>query len=36
MDSIKEFKSALQSWNFATIVIIIIGVKGKENSKGEK
>jgi hypothetical protein len=36
MDSIIEFKSSIQNWRFATIAIIIIGVRGIEDSKGEK
>jgi hypothetical protein len=36
MDSIKEFKSSLQNWNFISIVGIIVGVRGKGNNKGEK
>jgi len=35
MDSIREFKS-FQNWSFATIAIIIVGVKGKGNNKGKK
>ncbi len=35
MDSIKKFRSSLQSWSFVTIVIIIVGVRGKGNNKGE-
>jgi hypothetical protein len=36
MDSIKKFKSFLQNWNSTTIVMIIVGVKGRGNNKGEK
>ncbi len=36
MDSIRKFKNCIQSWKFATIVVIIIGVRGVEDSKGEK
>jgi hypothetical protein len=36
MDSIREFKSYLQSWSFATIVVINIDVRGGRISKGEK
>jgi hypothetical protein len=36
MDSIRKFKSSIISWRFATIVIIVIGVKGIGDSKGEK
>jgi hypothetical protein len=36
MESIRKFKSSLQSWSSATIVVIIVGVRGKKNSKGEK
>jgi hypothetical protein len=36
MDSIREFKSPIQSWGSATIVVIIIGVRGVGDSKGEK
>jgi hypothetical protein len=28
MDSIREFRSSIQSWRFATIVFIIVGVRG--------
>jgi len=35
MDSIRNFKSLLQNWNFVTIVVIIIGVRGRGNYKGE-
>jgi hypothetical protein len=33
MDSIKKFKSSIESWRFATIVIIVIGVRGLMDSK---
>ncbi len=36
MDSIREFKSSLQNQSFFIIVIIILGVKGAWNNKGEK
>jgi len=36
MDSIREFRSIIQSWRFATIAIIVIGVRGVGDSKGEK
>jgi hypothetical protein len=36
MDSIKEFRSSIQSWRFATIVIIVLGVNGIGDSKGKK
>ncbi len=36
MDSIREFKSSIQSWNFATIAIIVISVRGVGDNKGEK
>jgi hypothetical protein len=36
MDSIRKFKSSIISWRSATIAIIIIGVKGVGDSKGEK
>jgi hypothetical protein len=36
MDSIKEFRSFIQSWTSTTIVVIIINVKGIGDSKGEK
>ncbi len=28
MDSIKKFRSSFQNWNFVTIVVIIVGVRG--------
>jgi hypothetical protein len=34
-DSIRKFRNSIQNWRFATIVIIIIIVKGISNSKGE-
>jgi hypothetical protein len=34
--SIGVFRSYIQSWNFATIIIIIIGVKGGRDSNDEK
>jgi len=34
--SIKEFKSFIQNCRSTTIVVIIIGVKGIGDSKGEK
>jgi hypothetical protein len=36
MDSIREFKNSFQSWSSTIIAIIIVGVKGKGNSKCEK
>jgi hypothetical protein len=36
MDSIREFISYFQSWNFITIVVIIVNVRGGGNNKGEK
>jgi hypothetical protein len=36
MDSMREFRSFIQSWNSTTIIIIIIGVKGGGNNNGEK
>jgi hypothetical protein len=36
MDSIRKFKSSIQSWRSITIVVIVIGVKGLGDSKGEK
>jgi hypothetical protein len=36
MDSIRKFKSFFQSWNFVTIVVIIVSVRGGGNIKGEK
>jgi hypothetical protein len=33
---IKEFKRFIQSWNSTTIVVIIIGVKGREDNKMKK
>jgi hypothetical protein len=36
MDSIREFRSIIQSWRFATIAIIVIGVRGVGDNKGEK
>jgi hypothetical protein len=36
MDSIWEFKSSFQSWSFIIIAIIVVGVRGKGNNKGEK
>jgi len=35
MDSIKVFKSYIQSWRSTTISIIIVGVRGVRDSKGE-
>jgi hypothetical protein len=35
MDSIREFKSFIQSWRSTTIAIIIIVVKGVGDNKGE-
>jgi len=36
MNSIREFKSFIQSWRFVTIVVIIINVRGIGDSRGEK
>jgi hypothetical protein len=36
MGSIREFKKSLQNWGYATIVVIIVGVRGGGNNKGEK
>jgi hypothetical protein len=36
MDSIRKFKSFIQSWRFATIIVTIIGVRGIGDNKGEK
>jgi len=36
MDSIKNFRSSIQSWSSVTIVIIVIDVNGIRDSKGEK
>ncbi len=36
MNSNREFKSSIQSRRFVTIVVIVIGVKGVGDSKGEK
>jgi hypothetical protein len=36
MYSIKEFRSFIQNWKFATIVVIMISVRGVRDSKGEK
>jgi hypothetical protein len=35
MDSIKKFKSFLQSWNFITIIIIFVDVRERWNNKSE-
>jgi ABC-type Na+ efflux pump permease subunit len=36
MDSIRIFRNYIQSWRSTTIVIIIVGVRGVGDSKGEK
>jgi len=36
MDSIRKFISSFQSWSFTIKVVIIVGVRGRGNSKGEK
>jgi hypothetical protein len=36
MDSIKKFISSLQNSNFVILVVIIVGVRGRVNNKGEK
>ncbi len=35
MDSIRKFRSSIQSWRFTTIAIIIIVVKGIRDNKSE-
>jgi hypothetical protein len=34
--SIREFRNYVQSWNFTSIVIYFIGVRGGKNNKGDK
>jgi hypothetical protein len=36
MDSIKKFLKIIQNWRYATIAIIVIGVRGVGDNKGEK
>jgi hypothetical protein len=36
MDSIREFRSSIHNWRSSTIVVIVIGVKGVGDKKGEK
>jgi hypothetical protein len=36
MDSIREVKSSFQCWSYVTIVVIIVGVRGGRDSKGER
>jgi len=36
MDSIKKFRNSIQSWRYVTIAIIVIGVRGIGDNKGEK
>ncbi len=36
MDSIRKFRSLILYWRSTTIVVIIIGVKGVGDNKGEK
>jgi len=36
MDSIREFRSSIQSWRFITIGFIIIGVREVWDNEGEK
>ncbi len=36
MDFIREFKFSIQNWRSTTIAIIIIGVRGIKDSKGEQ
>jgi len=36
MDSIREFRSFIQNWRFATIIVIVISVREVGDSKGEK
>jgi hypothetical protein len=35
MDSIREIRNSLQSWNLVTMSFIVVGVKGGRNNKGE-
>jgi hypothetical protein len=36
MDSIRKFISSIYYWRFATIVVIVIGVRGVKDNKGEQ
>jgi hypothetical protein len=36
MDSIREFKNYIQNWKSTTIAIIVIGVRGVGDNKGEQ
>jgi hypothetical protein len=36
MVSFREFKSSISSWMYAMIVVIVIGVRGVGDNKGEK
>ncbi len=36
MDFIREFRSSIQNWRSTTIVVIVIGVRGIKDSKGEQ
>jgi len=36
MGSIRQLKNSLQNWCYATLVVIIVGVRGGGNNKGEK
>jgi len=36
MDSIRKFRSSIQSWRYSTIGIIVIDVRGVGDSKGGK
>jgi hypothetical protein len=36
MGSLRELKNSFQSWGYVTIVVIIVGVRGGRNNKGEK
>jgi hypothetical protein len=36
INSIKKFKNYIQNWNFASITIVVINVKGIQDNKDEK
>jgi hypothetical protein len=36
MDLIRKFQNSIHSWRFATIAIIVIGVRGIKDNKVEK
>jgi hypothetical protein len=36
MNSIIKFISSFQNWRFVIIVVVVVGVRGGGNSKGEK